>query len=400
MDIVRRHGSSFRRISIRGANGSIYRFIVQNPSARQSRREEKIMQFFRSIKRYPHLNFAFQLIIFHRGLKQNPNARRRGLEFVIPVIVSVSAHVRLIQDELDQISLEEVYESFCQQHSMGPDDVLMHYRDNFQNEVRRLGVQLRKGNVEVLNLRVDLFQQIGKALVPSDILTGYIRAISPSPEKFWLFRQTFARQYACSIFLSYIMALGHRYPHKIAFSRLTGTVISTEILPTLNPNGQITLVEAVPFRLTPNLQDFITPLVIEGVLVPALYSCAEVFYKQDSELCEFLLMIVRDELISWVLLNQPAKPRFATDSEGNTTAFRHDLEIIEQLGIDERQFLGRVIQNCELAMKRCQTLACIKESERASDAKTCAYQTILDLVSCATNPQKLALMDAHWHPWL
>lgn len=52
IEIINRHGSAYRRIGIRGSNGSIQKFIVQNPSARQSRREEKILQFFRIIKRY------------------------------------------------------------------------------------------------------------------------------------------------------------------------------------------------------------------------------------------------------------------------------------------------------------------------------------------------------------
>lgn len=343
------------------------------------------MQFFRSIR---------------RSMKENPNSRRRGLEFSVPIIVPVSAHVRLIQDDMDHITLEEVYEKYCQDRGINPDDALISYRDGLQSEIDRLGIQLRKGNVEVLNLRVDMFQKIASEVVPSDILATFVRQFTLSLDEYWLFRQTFARQYACSLFLSYVMALGHRYPHKIGFSRLNGTVVNTEILPTLNPNGQITLVEAVPFRLTPNLQDYLGPVVVEGVLTPAIHSCADVYYKPESELSEYLPLIIRDELISWALLSQPSKPRFALDADGNPLSFKHDLEILELLNIDERQFLGRVIQNCELAMKRCQTLACIKESERATDGKTSAVQTILDLISCATNPQKLALMDAHWHPWL
>lgn len=122
--------------------------------------------------------------------------------------------------------------------------------------------------------------------------------------------------------------------------------------------------EAVPFRLTPNLQEFMTPTVVEGVLSSAIHSIAEVYCKPESELCEFLPLIVRDELISWMLLNQSSRPRFILDSDGKPTSFNHDMDILDQAGIDERQFLGRVVQNCELVMKRCQTLACIKESEK------------------------------------
>lgn len=44
----------------------------------------------------------------------------------------------------------------------------------------------------------------------------------------------------------------------------------------LNPNGQITLMEAVPVRLTPNLQEYFTENGVEGVLVPAVHALAEV----------------------------------------------------------------------------------------------------------------------------
>lgn len=120
----------------------------------------------------------------------------------------------------------------------------------------------------------------------------------------------------------------------------------------------------MPFRLTPNLQEFMTPVAIEGVLAPSIHSIAEVFYRPDSELSEFLPLLVRDELISWILINQPARSRFAVDLDNVPVSFKHDLEILEATGIDERQFLGRVIQNCELIIKRCQTLACLKEDEK------------------------------------
>lgn len=44
----------------------------------------------------------------------------------------------------------------------------------------------------------------------------------------------------------------------------------------LNPNGQITLMEAVPVRLTPNLQEYFTENGVESILVPAVQALAEV----------------------------------------------------------------------------------------------------------------------------
>ena len=166
-----------------------------------------------------------------RSLKESPNTRRRGLDFTVPVIVALSAHVRLIQDDPESVSLEEVYEDFCENYELEPDDILVYYKDALYAEISRLSIQLRKGNVEVLNLRVDIFQHICQNLIKPDLLTKYIQSFASSPQEYWLFRQAFSRQYAASIFLSYVMALGHRYPHKISFSKSDATVVTSEILP-------------------------------------------------------------------------------------------------------------------------------------------------------------------------
>lgn len=128
--------------------------------------------------------------------------------------------------------MEEIYESYCSKNGILPDQTLLFYRDTLQSELSRLGIQLKKGNVEVLNLRVDLFQRISqKDMVPDYILKDFLHSIAPSLDELWLFRQSFTRQYAGSIFLSYVMALGHRYPHKITISQRNGSVMNTEILP-------------------------------------------------------------------------------------------------------------------------------------------------------------------------
>jgi phosphatidylinositol kinase/protein kinase (PI-3 family) len=74
-------------------------------------------------------------------------------------------------------------------------------------------------------------------------------------------------------------------------------------------------------------------------------------------------------------------------------------ERLQASGIDEKAFFARVQQNCELVMKRSQTMAGIREEEQALEAGIPLFQSVLDLISSATNPQKLAQMDAHWHPW-
>lgn len=157
----------------------------------------------------------------------------------------------------------------------------------------------------------------------------------------------------------------------------------------INSNGQITILEPVPFRFGPNVQEYLGPLGIDGALIPAIQAASEALGRANSPLADYLSLIVRDELVQWLLGSgsQVKRPRSNDFNE---------LSAIRESGIDDRQFVGRVSQNCDLIMKRAQTLACFKEEESGNGS---FYQTITDVLSSATSVQKLALMDSQWHPW-
>lgn len=47
LDVVRGNGICYRRITMRGHDGSLHQFAIQYPAARHCRREERIIQLFR-----------------------------------------------------------------------------------------------------------------------------------------------------------------------------------------------------------------------------------------------------------------------------------------------------------------------------------------------------------------
>jgi phosphatidylinositol kinase/protein kinase (PI-3 family) len=96
---------------------------------------------------------------------------------------------------------------------------------------------------------------------------------------------------------------------------------------------------------------------------------------------DILSIFVRDELLTW-----------------HSSLLRNSGTVPPELS--EENLLTKLSQNVELVFKRAQTLACIKDREKAAETNIPLIQSILDLVSCAVNPQKLAQMDPHWHPWL
>lgn len=372
VEIVRRHGTAFRRIVMIGSDGGRYAFIIQNPSSRQSRREERMIQLMRMA----------DAIVDKKII-----SRRHGLSFNPQNIVPLSAFVRLISDNATFTSFEDVYEWHCKQLGILPEDAILYFRDCMYKGIESLQIPFKKGSVDLLNLRVDLFEEICRKYVPNDVLTRYIKSCYPDPEAFWNFRRRFTAQYASFVFMSYVMAVGHRFPHKIGFTTDTVDLITYDLLPALNQSGQLTLTEAVPFRLTPNLQTFLTEVGIEGPFSAYLMALGQALSGKKQDLADYLSLYIRDELLAW--LASPQGSAMASSLLPSDDIFSMQSEIA-----------AKIFQNIEIVMKRVQSMACLRESEKGAEVSQPLDQTVLDLISCAVNPQKLAHMDSHWHPWL
>lgn len=368
VEIIRRHGASFRRIVMLGNDGSRNTFIVQNPSSRQSRREERVIQFLRMT----------DAIIDKKII-----SKRLSLSFNIQVIVPLSSFVRLVQDNSCFTSLEDVYEQHCRRVNILPEDPILYFRDCMFKGIESLNIPFKKGSVDLLNLRVDLFEEISQKFMPSNILSKHMKSIYSDFSAFWNFRRKFTSQYASFVFMTYVLAIGHRFPHKIGFNRDTAALITSDLLPALNQSGQFTLTEAVPFRLTPNIQNFLTEAGIEGPFSSSIMALGQALSGKKQDLSDYLTLYIRDEILSWVSLNHS---NISNSSEDHLNM--------------HSEIASKILQNVDIIMKRVQSLGCSKELEKAADSLQPLDQTILDLIACATNPQKLAHMDSHWHPWL
>lgn len=76
--IVRRHGSSFRRLTLIGSDGSQRHFIVQTSLTPNARSDERMLQLFR---------------VLNRMFDKHKESRRRHLCINTPVIIPVWSQV-------------------------------------------------------------------------------------------------------------------------------------------------------------------------------------------------------------------------------------------------------------------------------------------------------------------
>jgi transformation/transcription domain-associated protein len=69
--------------------------------------------------------------------------------------------------------------------------------------------------------------------------------------------------------------------------------------------------ESVPFRFTPAIQDYITPVGVEGLFASCLMATARSLTEPELELDQYLSLFIRDELITWHMSNH----RSVTDAQ-------------------------------------------------------------------------------------
>ncbi|KAJ3326459.1 hypothetical protein HDU76_012906 [Blyttiomyces sp. JEL0837] len=353
VEVLRGHGSCYRRLTIRGHDGSYHPFNVQHPAVRHCRREERIIQLFR---------------ILNSILERKKESRRRGLSFHLPLIVPLAPLIRLVQDDPSYTTLQEIYEDHCASSGIDKDDpILFHIhrmRELFASED-----MARRGKVEILNLKTEIMEDIAARMIPETILSKFVAKSMDSYTDLWIMRKRFTNQMAAVTFMTHVLSIGHRYPQKFHISMQSGNVWASDLLPVLsNTNFLFSSTESVPFRLTPNLQHFMTPIGIEGVFTSSVIAIARSLVEPEYELDDFLSIFVRDELITWQ--NVSRKP-----------------------ALQEQQLRDLVNQNSDLVIKRSQALSCKAEREKGVETGHPVNQTILDLISQAGNPLKLAQMD-------
>ncbi|KAF2790408.1 hypothetical protein K505DRAFT_251218 [Melanomma pulvis-pyrius CBS 109.77] len=348
VDLVRGIGICHRRLKIRGHDGSVHPFAIQFPAARSSRREERILQLFR---------------IFNGILAKRKESRRRNLQFHLPLMVPITPSVRMVQDDTSYISMQGIYEDYCRRNGLNKDEPVLF-------SIEKLRALQPKNPEHANSIRLETFAAVQEKYVPQTIMLDYFRATYPNFADFWLFRRTFSYQLAALTFMTYVMHMNTRYPHKLSISRSSGRVWGSELIPSMAVGKPLLHNnEPVPFRLTPNLQTLMGPLNLEGIFASAVMTVARCLIEPEGELDMQLSIFIRDEMNHWFTSQQ--KPLTAD-------------------GLRES-----VQQNSDLIVKRATSIGSLP-----SGANLPANQTMVDLVAVAVHPQKLSQTDPLWMAYL
>lgn len=367
--IVRRHGSSFRRLTLIGSDGSQRHFIVQTSLTPNARSDERILQLFR---------------VMNRMFDKHKESRRRNISIHTPIIIPVWSQVRMVEDDLTYSTFLEVYENHCARNNKEADQPITYFKEQLNQAI--------SGQISpeaVVDLRLQAYNYITKDYVFDSIFSQYMYKTLLSGNHMWAFKKQFAIQLALSSFMSFMLQIGGRSPNKILFAKNTGKIFQTDFHPAYDANGMIEFNEPVPFRLTRNLQAFFSHFGVEGLIVSAMCGAAQavVSPKQSQHLWHHLAMFFRDELLSWSWRRPLGMPMAPVVGGGSLNP------------IDFRQ---KITTNVEHVIGRINSIApqyISEEEDNAVDPPQSVQRGVTELVEAALSPRNLCMMDPTWHPW-
>ncbi|CAN8229179.1 unnamed protein product [Cochlearia groenlandica] len=369
VQIVRRHGSSFRRLTLIGSDGSQKHFIVQTSLTPNARSDERILQLFR---------------VMNQMFDKHKESRRRHIGIHTPIIIPVWSQVRMVEDDLMYNTFLEVYENHCGRNSRESDLPITYFKEKLNQAI--------SGQISpeaIGDLRLQAYGEITRSIVSDSIFSQYMYKISMSGSHLWAFKKQFAVQLAVSNFMSFILQIGGRSPNKILFAKNTGKILQTDFHPAYDSNGMIELNEPVPFRLTRNMQAFFSHFGVEGPLVSNMCSASQAVFssKQNEHLRYQLAMFFRDELLSWFGRRPPGVP--IPSVAGIATLSSDELKHKVNSNVDD--VLGRIRGIAPQYFS--------EEDENSVEPPQSVQRGVNELVEAALSPRNLCMMDPTWHPW-
>ncbi|GFR25610.1 hypothetical protein TNCT_594364 [Trichonephila clavata] len=353
VDIVQKHNTAARRLYIKGHNGKIYPYLVVNDAClSDARREERVLQLLRMLNHY---------------LGKQKETSKRFLNFTVPRVVPVSPQMRLVEDNESSVSLLDIYKQRCAKRGIEYDAPLARFYE------RLATVQARGSQASHQVLR-DILKDVQSIMVSKALLKDWAEQTYPSATDYWTFRKQFTLQLALAGFIEYVLHLTRLNPDMMYIHQDSGLMnISYFKFNIEDSKGEFEANRPVPFRLTPNIAEFITTIGICGPMTASMIAAARCLAMPNFKVASLLKAILRDEMFAWYKKRQEdAQPSDArSDAEG---------AVIIQM----------VNKAANVIVARLQSLATF-------DGSACQVST---LVAAANSHDNLCRMDPAWHPWL
>uniref|UniRef100_A0A7N6B847 Transformation/transcription domain-associated protein n=1 Tax=Anabas testudineus TaxID=64144 RepID=A0A7N6B847_ANATE len=357
VEIVQKHNTAARRLYIRGHNGKIYPYLVMNDAClTESRREERVLQLLR---------------LLNPCLEKRKETTKRHLFFTVPRVVAVSPQMRLVEDNPSSLSLVEIYKQRCAKKGIEHDNPISRYYD-------RLATVQARGTQASHQVLRDILKEVQGNMVPRSMLKEWALHTFPNATDYWTFRKMFTIQLALIGLAEFMLHLNRLNPEMLQIAQDTGKLNVSYFRFDINDaTGDLDANRPVPFRLTPNISEFLTTIGVSGPLTASMIAVARCFAQPNFKVDGILKAVLRDEIIAWHKKTQedtsmPLSPAGQPEN------------------MDSQQLVTLVQKAVTAIITRLHNLAQFEGGE----------SKVNTLVAAANSLDNLCRMDPAWHPWL
>jgi transformation/transcription domain-associated protein len=375
VDVVRRNKVSCRRISMRSQSGKVYHYLVQSIGPTEStcfgRSEERTWSFIRH---------------FNRLLEKDKGSHRKNLQLHMPTIVPLSHKIRLVHERPSYTSLEDVYHDHAAKMGINSDRPILTYWQVLNSVCDK--------HTHVNIPKQDAFTKISTEMVPDDILFKYLNSACVSWNEFFQLRKMMSMQVGLYSMIEYLLNIEERALHKVQIGKNSGEMFQFDFRPTFNgTEGKLSRSESVPFRMTRNMQNFISPFGLQGILLNSMSVASHGLVQQASDLESLLQLFIRDELIAWQNINSGViDAKFAQDETLLKQTVQLNIEDVmtrlKEMAPVPPAFVTTNPDNPTPADLGTQTDNMIPSNEK-----------IVELIKQATSEDQLSLLPPTLHPW-
>jgi transformation/transcription domain-associated protein len=327
--------------------------------------------------------------VMNSMLLTHPQSRRRNVGIKQPIAIPLSPTLRLVEEDLQFTTLQNVYDEYCHEVGMESDiAILAYHRQLSLIEKRKAKNELEAS--KVIEEKVRGYREMC-AKTPDSILANYVHAsLNGDAESLWSLKRTIATRIATCSLLEHALIIRQRSPQNLQFHRKTGAVMSGNFRPSYNSFGALVVgFEEVPFRLTRNLTTLLSPLLVDGVFACSMGVTALALNSNKNKLSSYLALILRDDLVASTM----------NTSSGNNMKCTNDLE---QREVERAQepFINRNVNTvCELLHTAAPRALMDQSGERVLREHRVDH-IVHRLIEAAAQPERLCMMSPSLMPWL
>ncbi|PSN44253.1 Transcription-associated protein 1 [Blattella germanica] len=231
---------------------------------------------------------------------------------------------------------------------------------------------LPKASHQVLR---DILKEVQINTVPRTMLRDWALRTFPAATDYWTFRKMFTLQLSLACFAEYVLHLTRLNPDMMYIHQDSGLVnISYFKFDVDDTTGDLDANRPVPFRLTPNISEYLSTIGISGPLTASMIAAARCLVQPGFKVQTILRAILRDEMIAGHRKDdcqQESLNPAPADMEGEL-------------------LINMVTRAVTAIMSRLNMLSNFDGTE----------SKVSTLVTAANSHDNLCRMDPAWHPWL